>query len=94
MIAARFAVQKSENDVSKAEATLRAWRLPEEEIRALVADAENARLDAVLCGVLMAMVAVILADSLRVWYGILRGTRQARVLESPFVVSQLRAEEL
>jgi carbon starvation protein len=54
----------------------------------------NARLDAVLCGVLMAMVAVILADSVRVWYGILRGTRQARVLESPFVVSQLQTEEL
>ena len=54
----------------------------------------NARLDAVLCGILMAMVAVILADSLRVWYGILTGTREARVLETPFVASQLRAEEL
>ncbi len=54
----------------------------------------NARLDAGLCGVLMAMVAIILADSLRVWYGILRGTREARVSEAPFVASQLRAEEL
>jgi len=54
----------------------------------------NARLDAALCGLLMAMVAVILADSLRVWYGILRGTHEAQVIEAPFVPSQLRAEEL
>lgn len=54
----------------------------------------NARLDAALCGLLMTMVAVILADSIRVWYGILRGTREARVAEAPFVVSRLRAEEL
>ena len=54
----------------------------------------NARLDAALCGLLMALVAVILADSLRVWYGILRGTSEARVIEAPFVTSQLRPEEL
>jgi carbon starvation protein len=54
----------------------------------------NARLDAAICGLLMVMVAVIAADSLRVWYGILRGTREARVAEAPFVLSQLRPEEL
>jgi carbon starvation protein len=54
----------------------------------------NARLDAAICGLLMVLVAVILADSLRVWYGILRGTSDARVTEAPFVLSQLRAEEL
>jgi carbon starvation protein len=54
----------------------------------------NARLDAAVCGVLMALVAVILADSLRIWFGIVRGTREARVSEAPFVLSQLRAEEL
>ena len=54
----------------------------------------NARLDAAICGVLLVMVAVILADSLRIWAGILRGTREARVMESPFVLSQLRPEEL
>ena len=54
----------------------------------------NARLDAAVCGVLMALVAVILLDSLRIWVGILRGTREARVYEAPFVMSQLRAEEL
>ena len=40
------------------------------------------------------MVAIILIDSLRVWIGIFRGTREARVVEAPFVLSQLRAEEL
>ena len=54
----------------------------------------NARLDAVVCGVLLVLVAVILLDSFRVWAGILRGTREARVCEAPFVLSQLRAEEL
>jgi len=54
----------------------------------------NARLDAAICGALLLMVAVILADSLRVWYGILRGTRESTVSESPFVPSQLRVEEI
>ena len=54
----------------------------------------NARLDAVVCGILMVLVAVILCDSARVWIGILRGTREARVCEAPFVLSQLRTEEL
>ncbi|MGA2770016.1 MAG: carbon starvation CstA family protein [Bryobacteraceae bacterium] len=54
----------------------------------------NARLDAVLCGVFLVLVATILLDSVRVWIGILRGTRDARVCEAPFVLSQSRAEEL
>jgi carbon starvation protein len=54
----------------------------------------NARLDAVVCGVLMVMVAAILLDSLRIWFGIIRGTRESQVREAPFVLSQLRAEEL
>jgi carbon starvation protein len=54
----------------------------------------NARLDAVLCGVFLVLVATILLDSMRVWVGILRGTRSSRVCEAPFVLSQLRAEEL
>ncbi|MGA9623697.1 MAG: carbon starvation CstA family protein [Bryobacteraceae bacterium] len=54
----------------------------------------NARLDAVLCGVFLLLVTTILLDSMRVWIGILRGTRDARVCEAPFVLSQLRAEEL
>jgi carbon starvation protein len=54
----------------------------------------NARLDAVVCGLFMVLVAVILIDSIRVWAGILSGTREARVNESPFVLTELRAEEL
>jgi carbon starvation protein len=54
----------------------------------------NARLDAVVCGAFLVMVALILIDSLRVWTGILRRTREARVTEAPFVFSKLRAEEL
>ena len=54
----------------------------------------NARLDAVVCAVLMALVAVILADSLRVWVGILSGAAEARVREAPFELSRLQVEEL
>jgi len=54
----------------------------------------NARLDAVVCGVFMLLVAVVLIDSVRVWAGILNGSRTAQVCEAPFVLSQLRAEEL
>ena len=54
----------------------------------------NARLDAVVCGAFLVMVAVILADSVRVWTGILMGRSDADVHEAPFVPSQLRAEEL
>jgi carbon starvation protein len=54
----------------------------------------NARLDAAICGLLMVLVAVILADSARVWVGILRGTADAHVREAPFVPSRLQAEEL
>jgi len=54
----------------------------------------NARLDALVCGVFMVLVAAILIDSIRIWTGILSGTREARVSETPFVMTQLRAEEL
>jgi carbon starvation protein len=54
----------------------------------------NARLDAFVCGLFLALVAVILIDSLRVWTGILRGVREDRVREAPFVASLLRAEDL
>jgi carbon starvation protein len=54
----------------------------------------NARLDAVVCGVFLILVATILIDSLRVWIGILRGAREARVSETPFVLTRLQPEEL
>jgi len=54
----------------------------------------NARLDAVVCAVFLILVAVILIDSVRIWAGILRGTRASGVVEAPFVPSRLQAEEL
>ena len=54
----------------------------------------NAKLDAVLCGIFLVLVTVILVDSVRVWTGILRGTRTAKTNEAPFVVTQLRPEEV
>jgi carbon starvation protein len=61
------------------------------EVQALIF---NARLNAFVCGFFMVLVTTILIDSIRVWVGILRGTRAAEVHESPFVMSQLRPEEL
>ncbi len=52
----------------------------------------NERLDAVVCGIFMILVATILVDSVRVWAGILRGTREVKLTETPFVPSQLETE--
>ncbi len=49
----------------------------------------NARLDAAVCGVFLVLVTVILIDSVRVWSGILTGTRAARSTETPFIQSEL-----
>ncbi len=54
----------------------------------------NARLDAVVCGIFLVLVTTILVDSIRVWTGILRGTREAKITEVPFVLSRLRPEEI
>jgi carbon starvation protein len=53
----------------------------------------NNRLDAVVCGTFMLLVAIILLDSLRLWFGIVRGTADSRVSETPFVPTQLNPEE-
>jgi carbon starvation protein len=53
----------------------------------------NARLDAIVCGAFIVLVATVLIDSLWTWYGILRGTRDAKTKEAPFVLSQLSSEE-
>jgi hypothetical protein len=37
---------------------------------------------------------VILVESLRAWYGILSGSREAKETETPFVMTQLRPEEV
>ena len=54
----------------------------------------NNRLDAAVCAIFMILVAVIVLDSFRVWYGLLRGTRSAASSESPFVASRLEAESI
>jgi carbon starvation protein len=54
----------------------------------------NAQLDAAVCGVFLVLVTTILLDSIRIWAGILRGTRAAKMTETPFVMSRLTAEGL
>jgi len=53
----------------------------------------NNRLDAAVTGVLVVMVALVLVESVRQWFGILRGTREVRVKESPFVRTRLVEEQ-
>ena len=60
------------------------------EVQALIF---NNRLDAAICGLFLVLVATILVDSIRVWVGILRGTREAKLVEAPFVMSKLGADE-
>jgi carbon starvation protein len=52
----------------------------------------NNRLDAVVTGVLVVMVALVLLESTRQWLEILSGKKQLRVSESPFVMTQLAEE--
>ena len=48
-----------------------------------------------ICGILMVLVALILIDSVRIWTGILRGTRErAGVRKRRSCCRKLRAEEL
>jgi len=53
----------------------------------------NNRLDAVVTGVLVVMVTLVLVESLRQWWGILSGAREARVKEAPFVRTRLVEEQ-
>jgi carbon starvation protein len=54
----------------------------------------NCRLDAAVCAIFLILVAVVVLDSIRVWYGLLCGTRPSISSESPFVASQLEAESI
>jgi hypothetical protein len=49
--------------------------------------------DAAVTAIFLILVATILIDSIRVWIGILGGTKQAKTTETPFVPTRL-AEEL
>jgi carbon starvation protein len=52
----------------------------------------NERLDAVVCAVFLLLVAIVLLDSLRVWWGLLRGTKTAVTSEAPFIATRLEME--
>jgi len=81
-------------EAARLEATLAAGPLSAGKIAETQRLIFNARLDAVVCGIFVLLVTAILFDSIRVWAGILRGTRPAHLVEAPFVASQLRAEEI
>jgi carbon starvation protein len=53
----------------------------------------NDRLDAAVTGVLVVLVLLILSESLLDWVRMLSGKREARVKESPFVMTSFAAEE-
>ena len=46
------------------------------------------------CLTFLVLVTTILIESIRLWVGLLRGTRDSKVMESPFVLSTLRPEEV
>jgi carbon starvation protein len=52
----------------------------------------NNRLDAAVTGILVAMVALLLIESVRRWVGVLGGERELRTTESPFVATQMAEE--
>jgi carbon starvation protein len=54
----------------------------------------NDRLDAAICFLFLVLVALIVIDSLRVWYGLLSGSRSPKTSEAPFVLSRLEASQL
>ena len=81
-------------EAAKVQAAIDGGSIPAANIAAARAQVFNARLDAFVCGIFMILVAAILVDSVRVWIGVLRGTREAAVGESPFVLSRLQVEKL
>ena len=82
------------SQANKLETVLRSGALTAAKVAETRALIFNARLDAALCCIFLLLVTTIVVDSLRVWIGILRGTREAQVREAPFIVSRLRVEEL
>ena len=54
----------------------------------------NNRLDAVVTGVLIALVSLLLVESIRHWVGLLSGKRVAQTAESPFVTTRLAEERV
>ncbi len=54
----------------------------------------NNRLDAAVTAVLVVMVALVLIESVRQWVGVLSGREDARVKESPFVMTRFAEERI
>ncbi len=79
---------------AKLERDLAAGVIPPDKIAETQALIFNNRLDAAVCALFLVLVGLILFDSVRVWVGVLRGTRVAPLQEAPFVLSQLRPEEI
>jgi carbon starvation protein len=53
----------------------------------------NDRLDAFVAGALVCLVSVIVVESALEWWRVLSGRKDARVKESPFIVSRFAADE-
>ena len=81
-------------DAGRLQAALDAGRIAAAKIAETRGQIFNDRLDTVVCGIFMVLVVVILVDSLRIWFGILNGSKEAKVDEAPFILSTLRPEEL
>ena len=81
-------------EASKVEAAIQAGTITGAKLAAAQTQIFNARLDAFLCGIFLILVATVIIDSVRVWLGILTGSKTAHVSEAPFVPSRLAAEEL
>ena len=47
-----------------------------------------------MCGVFLALVTIIIFESVRTWYGLLRGTRPLATSEAQFIPSQLEPESV
>jgi carbon starvation protein len=54
----------------------------------------NERLDALVCGVFLLLVTIIIFESVRTWYGLLRGTRPVVTSEAKFIPSRLEPESV
>jgi len=62
---------------------------PSQEVSRLIF---NDRLDALVTGILMFLVALILLESVSLWIGVLAGRKEAQVRESPFVPTRFAEE--